>query len=791
MVAMLVGCFAFSFHSTCLSSANVRYSFQTKVCFGTKECRLWSRSFTKPLSCFDKNRSGFGYRRVILASVINSLDGGKERYVDFREIFVPNEFKIDEKFSNVWLTNLPNLHRECVFKTVASVLGEKIQVGGKVFEVGEETFRDTAHLVAPKQFPEDFPVEGADGKISRIFLRREFIKRWNKHIESLDAEGCSLPRRQIIVSAASGLGKSVELYMAAVFSRHCGIPVQYIANTWEWLTKINDISDVFSGYLKMLLFMNADILEEMPCFMTTDYDSLNGVPLKDVIYFAMKEEDTSLASEIRRFMIRLAPRNMLIVDEHNEFWCNFGRNINRWPDFFRFYAIMEVMATPYCGVLLAGSQHRQFEDNLPSGYVDIKQYLEPLSFKEFDLWQDLPDYPSILRQHSDEVVELTGLVPRMIAKMIAFANDLPDPSWFEDMKTKFTADVCSEMIEKHWGYIKRLGSEREKSAFDSMLYKLFMDRTKPNITIADEAYISRGLLVVVDAVYLRFYNSDARGMLLSSFLNRYASKSYLSELVERYRSGQSTKGQTFKELFFLWFISRTEEVTIRSDSKPRRKLSLSCHSWFRLVGDEFDPPMKKFNHSCWILLAERCPRFDYIFVDIVDSQWHIYFFQISVSSFHNHNRDYAAIEKSLLPLSGKEEDEWKSSGSASLSTRKKESAQNSTKLSKGRERSSKKKSRDNLKQREVKGDCQLLNMLCLILNREFTIILEEDDSGRVVDFRLLDSKGVDWRHCISIVYVTPLSFKEAKGSLSVPNYVEFLCREGFPENFRVLLEEEK
>ncbi|GJQ15605.1 hypothetical protein GpartN1_g7396.t1 [Galdieria partita] len=714
-----------------------------------------------------------------------SLDmSGKS--VRYEEIF-QGGLRIDEKFSNVWLTNLPNLHRECVLKTVASVLGEKVQVGGKVFKVGEETFRDTAHLVAPTRFPEDFPLEDGAGKISRVFLRREFIKRWNKHIESLDAEGCSLPRRQIIVSAAGGLGKSVDLYMAAVFSRHCRIPVQYIANTLEWLRKVNDNSQVFSRYLKMLLFMNADILEEMPCFMTTDYDSLNGAPLKDVIYFAMKERDISLVSEIRRFMIQLAPRNMFIIDEHNAFWCNFGRNINRWPDFFRFYAIMEVMDTPYCGVLLAGSRHYRLEDNLPSGYGDIKQYLEPLSFKEFDLWQDLPDYPSILRQHSDEVVEVTGLVPRMIAKMVTFANDLPDPSWFEDMKTQFTADVCSEMIEKHWGYIKRLGSEREKSAFDSMLYKLFMDRTKPNITIADEAYISRGLLVVVDAVYLRFYNSAACGMLLSSFLNRYASKSYLSELVERYRSGQSTKGQTLKELFFLWFISRTEQVTIRSNSKPRRKLSLSCHSWFRLVGDELDPPMKKFTHSCWILLAERHPRFDYIFVDIVDSQWHIYFFQISVDSFYNHNRDYAAIENSLLPLSGKE-DEWKSLEFASLSTSKTKSEQNSTKLSRGLQRRSKKKSRDNLKQREVKGDCQLLNILCLILNQEFTIMLEEDDSGRVVDFRLLDSKGVDWRDCISIVYVTPLSFKEAKGSLSVPNYVEFLCREGFPENFRVLLE---
>ncbi|GJQ14723.1 hypothetical protein GpartN1_g6514.t1 [Galdieria partita] len=536
MVAMLVGCFACSFHSTCLSRANVQYPFKAMVFCRTKECHLWNRSFTKALSCFDKKRSNFGRRRVILASIINGRDRDSERYVDFREIFVQDDVKIDEKFSNVWLTNLPYLQQECLFKTVASVLGEKIQVGGKVFKVGEETFEDVAPLLVPKKFPEDFPVQPSPGNISRIFLRREFIKRWNRHIESLDAKGCSPPPQQIIVSAASGLGKSVELYMAAVFSRHCRIPLQYIGNAEAWLKNCSNISQMVSRYLKMLLFMNADILEEMPSFESSWYRSLNGAPLKDVIYFAMKVKNISLASDIRDIMMMLAPRNLLIVDEHNALWSEFGSNINRWPDFFQFYTEFEVMKTPYCGVLLAGSQHHQFEDNLRSGYGDVKHYLEPLGFKEFDLWEELPDYPSILRQHSDEIVELTGLVPIMIAKMVALANDHPDAS-FEDLRVEFTAKVYCEMMRRHNDYLDGLSSEREKRNFDSMLYKLFMDRTKPNITIADGVYISRGLLVVVDRIYLRFYNSVARDILLSSFCERYASEKYLAELAERYRNG--------------------------------------------------------------------------------------------------------------------------------------------------------------------------------------------------------------------------------------------------------------
>ncbi|GJQ14721.1 hypothetical protein GpartN1_g6512.t1 [Galdieria partita] len=707
-----------------------------------------------------------------------SLDMSGES-VRYEEIF-HDGLKIDEKFSNVWLTNLPDLQQECLFKTVASVVGEKVQVGGKVFEVGKQTFKEIAPLLVPKQFPEDFPVEKGVGNISRIFLREEFIKRWNRHIESLDAKGSSLPRRQIVISAASGLGKSVDLYMAAIFSRYCRIPLQYIGNAEAWLN-VNSISKVVSRYLKMLLFINADILQEMPCFMSIDYDSLNGAPLKDVIYFAIKEKKISLSSEIRDTMMLHAPRNMLIVDEHNAFWGKFGRDINRWPDFFLLYTKLAMMNTPYCGVLIAGSQHHRFEDSLPSGYGNIKHYLEPLSFKEFALWQDLPDYPPILRQHSDEMVELTGLVPRMIAKMFTLANHLPNAS-FQDLKRDFISECLPEMKKKHRTYVRRLKYEEDRDDFYSMLYDLFMDRKAPSVTLADGAYRDRGLLIVVNRSYLRFYNSIARDILLSSFLKRYASENYLAELFQLYRRDPSTRGQTFEKLFFLWFINRTEEVTIRSDSKPYRNLSLSCNSWVRLVGDEFDPPMKKFTHSCWILLEERHPRFDYIFVDIVNSQWHIYFFQVSISSFYSHNRDSAAIENSFLPPSFKK-DVWNTSESANLSTSSSKSKQGSMASSQSGQKRNKKRRRVRLTDKP-----QLLNLIGLILNEEFTITLEEDDSGRIVDFRLLDSKGVDWRHCISIVYVTPLPFKEAKGSLSVPDYIEFLCSEGFSERFRVLLE---
>ncbi|GJQ09016.1 hypothetical protein GpartN1_g5348.t1 [Galdieria partita] len=228
-------------------------------------------------------------------------------------------------------------------------------------------------------------------------------------------------------------------------------------------------------------------MNELPSFESGNYKFLNGAPLKHVIHFCIKKKVLDLAFAIRRFMMQLKPRNMLVVDEHNALWGEFGNKTNRWPDFFQFYTDFEVMSTPYCGILTAGSQHYQFEDNLPSGYADIKQYLERLSFKEFDLWQELPDYPSILREHSEEVVELTGLVPRMIAKMVFLANDIPYVK-FENLKTYFTSECFPEMKKSHTTYVRSLSYKEARDDFYTMLYKLFMHWKVPNVIIADEAY---------------------------------------------------------------------------------------------------------------------------------------------------------------------------------------------------------------------------------------------------------------------------------------------------------------
>eukprot|EP00871_Galdieria_phlegrea_P003480 jgi/Galph1/4132/GphlegSOOS_G46.1 len=305
------------------------------------------------------------------------------------------------------------------------------------------------------------------------------------------------------------------------------------------------------------------------------------------------------------------------------------------------------MSMNSCGVLIAGSQHHMFEQRLPSGYRDCVRYLEPLSLEEYNIWIALQDYPGILKRYAADVLEVTGAVPRMIAIMVSLAKDYTSED-FGPLKTQFTTKIYPEMESKHDEYVESLPSDKARNRFDKMLYKLFMDREVPNINIVDGFYRDRGLLIVKDDMYLQFYNSVARDVLLSSFIDRFGSGKYMEDLIKRFRQSKSDRGLLFEELFFLWFIDGRKEVMLLSDTNPNKNLKLSSRSWVRLDKERFDPAISKFTHSCWILLSEQYPRFDYIYVDMDTPKWHVYFIQVSVSSFYQHNRGSAAIENALV-----------------------------------------------------------------------------------------------------------------------------------------------
>eukprot|EP00871_Galdieria_phlegrea_P003851 jgi/Galph1/4467/GphlegSOOS_G3078.1 len=372
--------------------------------------------------------------------------------VSFRNIFKQGTAEIDERFKGHWLKGIPNLSQECEATTLSSVVGEEIEIAGETFQVNKtETFKEVAELLTPKFLPGDFPLDITSSGISRILLRQEFIERWNGQIRSLGNQKVVRYPKWIILSAASGLGKSIDLYLAAVFARYCKIPVQYFGNTSAILRDPQDDSFVALRFLKMLLFMNADILDNIKEYFvpsSPQYYLLEGLPLKKVIYFALVKRDLYLCRDIRDTMMRLSPGNLLILDEHNALWRKLSSDSTRWPTFFQLYNDIQMMSMNSCGVLIAGSQHHMFEQRLPSGYRDCVRYLEPLSLEEYNIWIALQDYPGILKRYAADVLEVTGAVPRMIAIMVSLAKDYTSED-FGPLKTQFTTKIYPEMESKH------------------------------------------------------------------------------------------------------------------------------------------------------------------------------------------------------------------------------------------------------------------------------------------------------------------------------------------------------
>jgi len=252
--------------------------------------------------------------------------------MDWEQVFIPGTMKINIENSNVWLENVPNLGVECSETKVSEYLGETFKVGNEELSTRGASLKVASSIVLPKKFGEDFPLESSGSKISRVFLRPDLVDLWNGLVDERNM------RRLNILSAASGSGKTIYLYLIAVFARHFGIPVQYIGNTRDLFEP--EERSIASSFAAMLLFLNLKILDELGPFYPRDpdYKHLRGLPMKHVIFYAHEKGDLVLCDELRRNFMLMKPRNLLIVDEHNALWQKFGSDPNTWLPFFEFYA---------------------------------------------------------------------------------------------------------------------------------------------------------------------------------------------------------------------------------------------------------------------------------------------------------------------------------------------------------------------------------------------------------------------------------------------------------------------
>ncbi|KAK4528248.1 hypothetical protein GAYE_SCF78G7094 [Galdieria yellowstonensis] len=452
-------------------------------------------------------------------------------HMKWEHVFDPVTMKIDRKYADVWLEDLPDLSVESSETKVSELFGKRVKIGSEEFSTENTSLEAAASILLPKKFGEGFLLKSCGSRISRVCLRQDLINLWNALV---DEENTNLLN---ILSDASGLGKSIYLHLIAVFARHFGILVQYIGNTVDLLHEKVDYKLVARKYAAMLLFMNSDTLDSLKLFYSGRpcYDFLQGFAIKFVAYYAFVKGDLVLCGELRRNFMNMKPRNLLIIDEHNAFWQKFGSDPNTWLPFFEFYADPVGHATWECKFVIATLQIHEFK--LPSGYRNSKRYIEQLSKEEFKIWQALDDYPETFRDNESTAVDCTGFVPGMIAELIGMSRSLPNLS-FGEVAARFYEECYADMQIVHSEYIKSLTHEVDKKQLYDGLHKLFRGRETPAITLFDSAYRDRGLLIAMNDGSLQFYNSIACDILYESFSNYYVTKERILELSKRFKESQ-------------------------------------------------------------------------------------------------------------------------------------------------------------------------------------------------------------------------------------------------------------
>jgi len=428
----------------------------------------------------------------------------------------------------------------------------------------------------------------------------------------------------------------------------------------------------------------------------------------------------------------MKPRNFLIVDENDALWQKLGNDPNTWSPFFEFYARPIGSSTRYCKFVIAGSQHHEFESKLPSGYEFSIRYAEPLSLEEFAIWENLSDYPN-LKEKRNEVIDLTSLVPRMIGLLVKVANSFDEDFIFEELARNFKAGISHEMKRSHSEYVGSLKGNK-KADFAEMLYKLFLGRETPRITICDNAYRQRVLLITFKDRSLQFYNRVARDILCDTLSEFYFTSNRLTELSHKLKKA-IRKGaggdEYFEELFLgFCFISRPDIQTFSRVSSWT--INFQSNVLYRFDGKCFNRRLSSIRMSCWIRFIRNYLGLDYAYVDMTDASWMLCLMEVSVSSFPVHSTGSARLEL-LFEKSGE--------------------------------------------------TVPLASLLNSFFHEAFEVSPVVDTEGNIINFTVTDSRGIFCRERICILYVTPLTRSEAQID-SAPEFVEFLTFDNFPDNLK-------
>jgi len=256
-VAVVHSRLAVAFHLTCTLQSSIaskfeaNFSCQTRRAFRSEGGLYVRRHLANPGSLlYQRKHVGRCERVATVQNDKNRKDEDSESF-HWTEFFIPNSMKTDKKYTNVWLEEVPNLSVECSKTNISELLGERVKNGSEEFSIENTSLEVAASLLLPKKFGEDFPLKKSGSRFSRVFLREDLIWTWNALVDDENRHKLN------ILCAASGLGKSIYLYLIAIFARHFGIPVQYIGSAGTLLLDGCEHESIACKFAAMLLFMNS------------------------------------------------------------------------------------------------------------------------------------------------------------------------------------------------------------------------------------------------------------------------------------------------------------------------------------------------------------------------------------------------------------------------------------------------------------------------------------------------------------------------------------------------------
>lgn len=542
------------------------------------------------------------------------------------------KWQVKEELECAWVTGIPEL-----------------KIDFRLMQCGVKEYNNF------KQFP------------GQLLLRIDTIKRWNCTAASVAGQ-INSGNAGMVLSAPSGFGKSIEAYFFACLALECRWLVEYTGLASEWIRGC-DPNKCAQRYLNMVLALNGDVLKQplthtksfivdgnRQNFTTSDD---NPSTLYDVVKFGAENKEIAANAHVDvtdELGVWQHTPVLRIVDEHNVLWKNLGPDLTTWNSYFRMFTYFQTGARMM--TMYLGSQHNVFEINITSAYQKFIEYVQPFSRKEFKAVMLLPSVPAVLREHGDEIAVTTNCVPRDVTLVVEIAKGSVD---FAQVLTSYRYKRYSKMQEVLLSYRKEIEQSKpaatERDRFLKALRQTLLPSTAGEATreVVPASFMDRSLVYRGNDFVVRPINGFARVLLVSELFNvrneslRHHDLTEMAFLASDYDN--SVRGGMFEELHLRQLWKHAETPWCVTDEYGRRqanlsaKIDIAAQDFITLGPKEHLPPT-----ACTIPTLYRgypsYPRWDFIYAD--PARGVFVFFQTSVSSFRDHDKNEAEVAKSFV-----------------------------------------------------------------------------------------------------------------------------------------------